>query len=90
MYQPMDRIQKTFCPVDYFFQFGDGWYTWQRTVARKAALQARNAYAKELKAAGWTVRLFSEPNQLITKGGIGTGQPQIENVVTVYGVEARR
>ena len=78
--------QQTFNPINFGFTFtDDGWYTFDRKTATKAALQARNAEAKKLTQAGRIVRKWSSANQLISKGGIGSGRPHIEEVVTVYG-----
>lgn len=46
------------------------------------------AAAKQAQAEGKQVRKFSEPNQLISMGGIGSGHPHIEEVVTCYGFNA--
>jgi len=55
-----------------------------------AARRERDAEAKRLVAEGWQVRKWSEPNQLISRGGIGSGHPHIEEVVTVFGLNASR
>ena len=74
-------------PIDFGFSFTlDGWYQWDSKGAHKAALKARNAEVKKLRAAGRTVRTWRCGGQLITKGGIGTGHPQIEEIVSVYGL----
>jgi hypothetical protein len=80
-------MQKVFNPIDYGFEFtSDGWYTFDRTAATKAARRERDQQAKLYRAAGRTVRVWSEPNQLISRGGIGSGRPHIEEVVTVFGL----
>lgn len=82
----MASTQKIFSPINHGFQWtDDGWYTFDRKTAEKAALQERNAYAKAQKALGRDVTKFSLPSQLITRGGIGSGKPQIEVVCAVYG-----
>ena len=80
-----------FNPVDFHFSWIDdgseyGWYEWDSKRARTDARRARDARARELKAEGRTVKKTSEPNQLITRGGIGSGHPEISHVVTVYGL----
>jgi len=83
--------QRTFNPINYGFEFtADGWYKFDRKDATAKARKARDTEARELKAEGYTVRKWSEPNQLITRGGIGSGHPQIEEVVTVFGLNATR
>jgi hypothetical protein len=78
-------MQKIFNPANYTFKWTEGgWYSWDYEAAHKAALQARNAEAKRLKAAGHSVRKGSLRNQLITKGGIGSGRPEISLVVNCY------
>ena len=81
------QTERLFNPIDYGFKFtDDGWYTFDRVAATKAAKQARNAHARMLRRMGETVKTFSEPGQLITKGGIGSGHPQIEEIITIYGI----
>ena len=80
-------FQRTFNPADYTFEWTeDGWYAWDSEEAHKQALKARNDIAKELKAGGKKVKKFSTRNQLITRGGIGSGHPEISMVVNCYGV----
>lgn len=83
-------IVQPFNPVDYHFEWTDDWYTWDADEARTAALKARNAKAtelrKSLKGTGKTVKCFSMRNQLISRGGIGSGHPHIELVTNIYGV----
>ena len=76
--------QKAFNPVNYFWTWTKDWYEWDREAAIKAARRDRDAEAKRLEARGYRVRKSSSPNQLITRGGIGSGHPQIEEIVTVY------
>lgn len=87
----MTTTQKIFNPIDYCFEFtADGWYKWDRKQASKEALKARNTLAKQLTAEGWVVSKFSLSGQLVTRGGIGSGHPQIEAVVTGYGLNASK
>jgi hypothetical protein len=81
-------MQHMFNPTDYGWTWTDngGWYNWDGEAGHKAALQARNAKMKELKAQGYKVKGFSLRDQLISRGGIGSGRAHIETVVTVYGV----
>jgi hypothetical protein len=82
-------MQLMFNPINYGFVFtSDGWYKFDRKAAQKSALQARNAKAKELKSQGKRVVTFTLSNQLITRGGIGSDNPQIEEIVSVYGLNA--
>ncbi|OHD18662.1 MAG: hypothetical protein A2Y38_19515 [Spirochaetes bacterium GWB1_59_5] len=86
-------FQRLFCPVDYNFSWTAdgtpmGWYTWERKAAQSAALKARNAEAKALRAQGYTVRVFSLPDQRITRGGIGSGHPEVDFIATGYGFNA--
>jgi hypothetical protein len=85
----MSHRQQTFNPADFAFSWTpDGWYQWNRDAAHKAAMQARNAEAKRLRAKGCRVIRTSLPGQLISRGGIGSGHPHIEMFVTCYMVEA--
>jgi hypothetical protein len=80
--------QQHFNPANFHFAWtSDGWYEWDRKAAHSAALKARNAKAKALAAAGHRVVKSSIPNQLITRGGIGSGNPEISMFVTVYMLE---
>lgn len=81
----MASTQHMFSPISFGFEFTNDWYSFDSKAAHRDALKARNAFAKEQKAMGRRVYNFSLPNQLITRGGIGSGHPQIEVVVSVYG-----
>jgi hypothetical protein len=79
--------QETFCGIDYGFRWtSDGWYKWDGRAGDRAALKARNARAKKLRQQGRTVRLFALGPQLVSRGGIGSGQPHIELVAKCYGL----
>ena len=81
-------MQQTFNPIDYGFEWTeDGWYSFDEN-ARKEALRARNKEAKRLREQGYNVRCFTLSNQLMSKGGIGSGRPHIQLVVSVYGLNA--
>lgn len=78
--------QQIFNPANFGFRFtDDGWYEFDSAAAHKAAKAARDEFAKEQKAAGRAIRKFTLPHQLISRGGIGSGKPHIELVVTCYG-----
>ena len=78
-------MTQTFNPIDFGFEWtNDGWYKWDSKEAHKQAMNARNQAAKEAQAKGNQIRRYVCSGQLITKGGIGTGHPEIQNVVTVY------
>jgi hypothetical protein len=78
--------QRMFNPVDYGFRWEQDWYKFDAEKARKAAMAARRKMAKELKAEGYTPRSFTLSNQRITRGGIGSGHPEITQIVSVYGL----
>jgi hypothetical protein len=78
-------MQRIYCPVDFCFSWDAGWYTWDRKEGQAAARQARNAEVKRLRKEGWEVSTFSLPGQLVTRGGIGSGHPEVEFHVTGYG-----
>ena len=81
------RSQQIFNPVDYCFAWtADGWYTWDRPAAFIAARRARDEAAREAFKAGHQVRKFTLRDQLISRGGIGSGKPHVDFVVTCYGV----
>ncbi len=83
-----ERVQKTFNPVDYTFSWTDDWYYFNDGEGHYQALHARNREAQKYKKLGWDVHKFTLRNQVITRGGIGTGHPQIELVCNVYGFDA--
>lgn len=90
-YDTHESKQEGFNPADYRFQWtDDDWYEWDRKGAHSDALKARNAEAKQLKADGWEVRKWTLKDQLITRGGIGSGLPEISMVVTVYMIDAKK
>jgi hypothetical protein len=86
----MSNFQRIFNPINYNFRWTeDGWYEWDAKAARKDALKARNTLAKQLRAEGKTVSVFTLKDQLVSKGGIGSGRPHIEEFVNSYGLNAR-
>jgi hypothetical protein len=84
----MSNTQRIFCPVDFCFTWTPDWYEWDAKEATKAARKARDTEVKKLRKAGKTVTCFSLPGQLITRGGIGSGHPQVEFFVTGFGFNA--
>lgn len=78
--------QMTFNPAYYEFAWKDGWYEWDSAKAHTDARKDRDAFAKARKADGQAVKKFTERNQRMTRGGIGTPNPEIDLMVTVYGV----
>lgn len=86
-------IQESYNPVDYWFTWPENgpdadWYEWDYRAGHAEAKRVRNERAKELRAAGYRVKCCTEPNQLISRGGIGTGKPHIELIVTCYMLNA--
>lgn len=75
--------QTSFNPANYM-EWTENWYNFDSKEAHKRAMKARNAEAKRLKATGKQVFCGSRPGQLITRGGIGSGHPEISMIVTVY------
>jgi hypothetical protein len=78
--------QEIYSPTKHTFVWTEDWYTWDHVQAHRLALKQRNARAKVLRANGYRVKCFSLPGQMITKGGIGSGRPEISLVATVYGI----
>lgn len=88
--------QETFNPANYAFnwtkpenpsnQFDLGWYEWDRKEGHKLAKQARDKRYQELRAQGKTPVKYSMKDCLTKKGGAGTGKPDLEFIVTYYGV----
>jgi len=63
-------IQKTFKVMDY--------------TSKNECIIAKNAFVKENRKKGLKVLSSKLPLQLITRGGIGTGEPQIETLTEVW------
>lgn len=82
--------QESYNPIDtdYFRWTDDGWYTFDRPAAHKQAKHVRDCRVRSLRAVGKTVRVWTLRNQRITRGGIGTGHPEIDLVVNVYMLES--
>jgi len=81
-------MQMIFNPADFNFTWEGGWYAWDHDAAHKAARKHRDVAAKEAQGRGQKVSKFRLPNQLITRGGIGSGRPHIDLMVTCYGFNA--
>ena len=77
-------MNKSFCPIDYGFTWSADWYEFDFKAATQAAKADRDFVAGYLKRQGYKNVKKSSDKQLITKGGIGTGHPQIEELVTVF------
>lgn len=86
-----NSLQESFNPVRFGFEWtSDSWYKFDRETASKAAMSARRKRAKELKAQGYSVRNWTLSNQRMTLGGIGSDNPEITQIVSVYMLNARR
>lgn len=81
-------MQVTFNPVDFGFTWTDDWYLFDDDLCHSRAREARDFAFKDLKSQGKNPKRFTMHNQLIKRGGIGTGKPEIEVFVTVYGINA--
>jgi len=79
--------QQRFNPLHFGFTWtSDGWYEFDHVATHKAARAARDAEARRLRKAGHKVRCWTNNNQLVSQGGIGSGKPHIELIVSVYGL----
>lgn len=81
-------VQASYNPIDYDFRWTKDWYDWDSKAAHKKAMQDRDKVAAEYKAKGYKVKKFTSRGQLVRRGGIGSGHPEIDEVVTVYGFNA--
>lgn len=83
-------IQRTFLGADFGWEWieNGAWYKWDFTQGNRDALKARNAEAKRLQAEGWKVRKSSNTGNLISRGGIGSGQAHIEVHCNSYTLDA--
>lgn len=82
------HIQKGFNPVNYCFKWTEDWYDWDSATGKKEAMKARNDYARELKKQGYTVKKWTLKDQLVRRGGIGSGHPDVEFWTNSYYVDA--
>ena len=78
--------QQFFDPITYGFKWSGNWYEFDSVTAHKAALRARNSTMRELRKVGHEVKAILLGNQLRTMGGIGSGHPEISEVVSGYGL----
>ena len=82
-------FEKSFNPMRYNFTWtADNWYAFDYAAAHAAAKAARDEEARALKAEGYAVKKRSRGNCLMSVGGIGSGHPQIDMIVTVYSFTA--
>lgn len=89
----MARQENSFNPINYTFKWmtvvGNpyGWYEFDSAEAHRQAKADRDASARALRTNGFTnVKKHSLKNNLMKRGGIGSGHPEIEELVTVYNV----
>jgi len=76
--------EKHFNPVDYFFTWTEDWFEWDFVRAEQKARQDANELYFRLRRERKNPRKRTLKNQLITRGGIGSGHPQIEQIVDVF------
>ena len=86
VYNPIDFTFRWTPPEDESNRFDVGWYEWDYEEAHRLAQKKRDEDWHRLKAQGHKVRRYSTKNQRMRRGGLGTGHPQIDLVVTVYGI----
>lgn len=87
----MVTFQKYYNPADFEFEWTkNNYYSWDRKAAHKAALRARNDEMRRLQHEGYDVTAFILRDQIVSKGGIGTGRPHIKLSVTCYGLSANK
>ena len=93
IYKESEMPQIIYNPADYEFEWTSptpekpmGWYKWDSKVAHRLALRDRNKNVKLLRENGTNPVSFSLKDQLITRGGIGSGHSEISLVVTCYGL----
>lgn len=78
--------QEIFSSINYGFEWVDDWYKFDPVAAEAAAKADRDARAKALKTQGFAVKKFRLANQLVSRGGIGSGHPHITLIVHSYGL----
>jgi hypothetical protein len=80
--------QATYNAIDECFAWTeDGWYSWDRDAAHKAAKRKRDEHAAELRRAGRAIKKRTSTNNLFTRGGIGSGHPEISMIANVYYID---
>ena len=79
--------QQMFNPVVFGgFEWTADWYVWNAVSGHLEARRARDDAARRLRRVGHRVRSFRLANQVISRGGAGSGRPHVDFVVTVYGL----
>ena len=79
--------QQMFNPVDFGgFEWTSDWYHWDAAAGHREAKRARDDAARRLRREGRRVRSFRLANQVISRGGAGSGHPHVDFVVVVYGL----
>lgn len=79
--------QMIYNPVDtQHFRWTADWYNFDHKAADVEAKRLRDNFGNLAKSLGKKVKKFTLRNQLISRGGIGSGRPHIELVVNVYGL----
>lgn len=68
-----------FDPIDYGFEFVGDWYRFDSKTAHSKARRARDDFAKK-----HGLKKGCLGKQLRTMGGIGSGHPEISEIVSVY------
>lgn len=76
--------QESFSPLKYGFKWVRDWYSFNREHGVEMAKFERDQRARELKKQGKKVRKFTLRHQMVRRGGIGTGHPEIDLCVNVY------
>lgn len=76
--------QTSISPIDFGFSWTSDWYEWDSKAAHKQALQMRNDIVRKMKKDGVKCTAWTLPGQLVKRGGIGSGHPEIEEIVSVY------
>jgi hypothetical protein len=77
--------ERNFNPINFGFTWTEGWYSWDQKAAHAAARRDRDGMMRSLRQIGRTVKATSQAGCLMSRGGIGSGHPYIEEIVTVYG-----
>ena len=78
--------QELFDASQTHFAWDGDWYTFEAGAGQAEAKRRRAARIKELRAQGYDCKAFSLGTQQLTKGGIGSGHPEITIFVKGYGI----
>lgn len=81
---PFNVSTQIFNPIDYKFRWTESGYEWDAKAAHEEARKDWLAMDAELREDGLNPDKIIRYNVVITRGGHGTGRPEVTVTVTLY------